>query len=131
VYKKRRLNKSILVCIKNIDQYILLTRKLEEQQLFDQIITTFSVLEMRHTDKETFVTKSRAKAFMDAQKKARLILSASGGNLGKVITINEINSSQRSMDNGSFYSIETTPSGGSGFKPIVISYQVEVTFEIE
>ncbi|MEW7290628.1 SIMPL domain-containing protein [Aquimarina sp. 2304DJ70-9] len=130
VYQKRRLNKSLFVCVENTQQHINLARTLEEDNLFDETITDFSVIELRHTEKESYLTKSRSLAYGEALKKAKLILSQSGQQLGKVIRIKELNNNRASNASGSFYSVEST-AGNSGFSPIVISYNLEVTFEIK
>lgn len=128
---KRRLNKTIYVCVANVDEFIKLTRTLEDDNLFDQLITVFQVSEFKHTDKKSFLTKSRAEAYKDAVEKATLILSQSGQKLGKVITVAEINK-YTNNDKGSFYSFDNNSAKDvSGFAPIVISYSVEVIFEIE
>lgn len=130
VHKKRRLNKSILVCIKNTDQYILLTRKLEETGYFDNVITTFSIVEFRNTDTDSFKKESKSLAYKNAVEKATLILSESGEKLGKVISINEIDTRKISPNDGSFYSVQPSSNGSSGFKPVVVNYELEVVFEI-
>ncbi len=130
VHQKRRLNKSLFVCVENTQQHINLARTLEDNNLFDQIITDFSVIELRHTEKDSYLTKSRSLAYAEALKKAKLILSQSAQTLGKVIKIKELNKNRASNTSGSFYSVESTASN-SGFSPIVISYDLEVTFEIK
>ena len=128
-YKRSRLNKTIYVCIKNTDQYITLTRELEKLNLFDQTITAFNISEYRHTEKEKYLTDSRSKAYDLALEKASLILSKSGEKLGKVITISELKANSANR-NGGFYEVVNTGSFQSGFKPIVVFYEIEVEFEI-
>ncbi len=129
IYQKRRLNKSLFVCLDNIEQYVNLTRALEKDTLFDKIITGFSITELRHTQKKSYETKSRGEAYKKALEKAELIISQSPQNLGKVIRIRELNKNQASNPEGSFYSVENSD-GASGFTPIIVSYTLEVTFEI-
>lgn len=128
---KRRLNKTLYVCVGNVDEYINLTRVLEDDGLFDEIITAFQVSEYKHTEKEKYLTKSRSEAYQDAVKKANLILSASGQKVGKVKQVNELSYRSGNEREGSFYTMDNAGSGISGFAPIVISYTLEVTFEIE
>jgi uncharacterized protein YggE len=130
VETKRRLNKTLYVCVGNVAEFIKLTRTLEEDDMFDQIVTVFQVSEFKHTDKNTYLTKSRSEAYKDAVEKATLILSQSGQKLGKVVTVTEVNKYPNN-DKGSFYSFDNAPKDNSGFAPLVISYTVEVTFEIE
>ncbi|MFT6747968.1 MAG: hypothetical protein ACJAZ2_002326 [Glaciecola sp.] len=130
-YKKRRLNKSILVCVGTTAAYIKLTRTLESENLFDTIITDFSIAEYRHTKKEEYLDKSRSEAYQNALKKAKLILSTSGQKVGKLITIKEVMSSGRTSGSGGFYMTKSNSAlETSGFKPIVISYEIIVAFEI-
>ncbi len=128
---KRRINKSLYVCVDNSDNYIKLIRQLEKDKLFEKIITQFNLVSYNHTEKEKYLTKSRAEAFKNAKAKAELILAQANQKLGKVVSIKEINYSFDNSSKGSFYSLdnfsnETT----SGFKPIVINYELEVVFEI-
>ena len=120
-----------MVCIKNTEQYILLTRKLEETGYFDHVITTFSITEFRSTEKESFETKSKTVAYKNAVEKAKLILSESGDKLGKAISIKEIDTRKISPNDGSFYSVQPSKNGASGFKPVVINYELKVIFTIE
>ena len=129
-YQKRRLNKSLYVCVKNTEEYICVTRHLEKENLFDDIITEFSIAEFKHTEKEAYLTKSRSLAYENAKEKALLILSTSGKSLGGVIKINEMG--QYNPSNArSLYAVESDAAiSVSGFKPIVVSYKLEITFEI-
>jgi uncharacterized protein YggE len=130
-YKKRRLNKSILICLSTTSEYIKLTRILESGNLFDEIITDFSISEYRNTKKEEYLDKSRSEAYQNALKKAKLILSTTSQKVGKLVTIKEVKISNGARGDGSIYidkssvSLET-----SGFKPMVVSYEIIVTFEI-
>jgi len=128
VYLKHRLRKSLLVCIGDTKEFSKLTRTLEADGLFDLVISEFSIIEYRHTDKDSYLKESRSLAYKNAFEKAQLILSQTGGQLGKVIKIEETNKYPNSS--GSFYSTHNS-SGASGFKPIIISYDLMVTFEIE
>ena len=130
IYHKPRLSKSLLVCINNTQDFTLLTRTLESDELFDKAITNYSIVEYRHTEKESYMTKSRSQAYSDALEKGRLILSHSGEKLGKVIRIEEINRRNATSSSDSFYSTDNS-SSASGFKPIMISYDLMITFEIE
>ncbi len=128
VYLKHRLRKSLLVCIGDTEEFSKLTRTLEADGLFDLVISEFSIIEYRHTDKDSYLKESRSLAYKNAFEKAQSILSQSGGQLGKVIKIEE--TSKYPNSSGSFYSTHNS-SGASGFKPIIIAYDLMVTFEIE
>lgn len=131
IYYKPRLNKSLFVCVNNTQQYVDLTRMLETDGLFEKAITTFSITQYRHTEKEAYLTKSRNLAYNDAINKAKLILSNSNNQVGQVIRVTEVNKSVSTSSTGSFYTTENaTTSSSSGFRPIVISYDLEVVFEI-
>lgn len=131
VQLKRRLNKTIFVCVTNSDQYIKLTRSLESDNLFDESITQFDISQFKNTEKEMYLTKSRSEAYKNAVEKATLILSESGQKLGKVIQVNELNTSSSNRSSLEFYSFDNAAEDISGFQPIVISYQLEVIFAIE
>lgn len=128
---KRRLNKTIFVCVDNVEQYVKLTRTLEDDKLFDKIVTVFQISEFKHTEKDVYLTKSRSAAYQNAVEKAKLILSQSGQKLGKVLQVTEVNFSSSSDKGGSFYSFDNNSTSVSGFRPIIISYTLEVQFEIE
>ena len=130
-YEKPRLKKSLYVCLSNSEQYSSLTRSLEKNNLFDTVIKTFGISELRHTEKLTYLEKSRNQAFLDAKSKADLILKNTSGKTGKIIKIQEKSNNYQSSSNKDFYSTDnTTQSESSGFKPIVVSYTLIVTFEI-
>lgn len=128
-YKKPRLNKTLYVCVANTEEFMRLINQLEKDALLNDRITYFSIIEYRHTEKEKYLKQSKAAAFTDAKEKATLILGASARKLGRVINIKEVN--QNSGGTGSFYGVDNAGSGAtSGFKPVVVSYALEVTFEI-
>jgi uncharacterized protein YggE len=128
---KRRINKSLYVCVNNSEDYIKLIRQLEKDKLFDKIITAFNLNSYNHTEKEKYYTRSRAEAFQNAKVKAELIVQQAQRKLGKVITIKEMNLSWDNGAKNSFYSLDNSSGEkASGFKPIVISYELEVVFEI-
>lgn len=130
VLMKSRVNKTAFICIDNSDNYIKLIRQLEKDNLMDNIIQSFGVDEYRHTDKEKYLTKCRAEAFANAKTKAELILSQSNQKVGKIITVKEVSSQEHSSKNG-FYSTDNfSNEKTSGFKPVIISYTLDVTFEI-
>jgi|TARA_B110000967_G_scaffold182226_1_gene199992 uncharacterized protein YggE len=131
IYDKPRLKKSIYICFSNSEQYASLTRSLEKENLFDNIIKNFGISELRHTEKLIYLKKSRNQAFLDAKSKADLILDNSSQRTGKIIKIEEKNYNYQSSANQGFYATDNTKqSKSSGFKPIVISYAIVVTFEI-
>jgi uncharacterized protein YggE len=128
---KRRINKSLYVCVNNSEDYIKLIRQLEKDKLFDKIITAFNLNSYNHTEKEKYYIRSRAEAFQNGKIKAELIVQQAQRKLGKVITIKEMNPSWDNGAKSSFYSVDNSAGEKtSGFKPIVISYELEVIFEI-
>jgi len=127
VYLKRRLNKSLTVCISNTEDYIKLIRQLEKDQLFDKVITTFRINSYRHTEQEAYKKKCKAAAFENAKENANLILGNSNNKLGKVLTIIESNSRK---SNTNTYDFDNS-SSNSGFKAIEVNYSLTVKFEIE
>ena len=130
-YEKPRLKKSLFVCLDDSDQYSSLTRSLEKKDLFEKVIKNFGISELRHTEKSSYLEKSRNEAFLDAKSKADLILSNSSQKTGKIIKIEEKRYGLDSSPRGGFYSTDNTnESENSGFKPIVVSYAIIVTFEI-
>ena len=131
VYKKRRINKTLYVCIYDTDEMIDMARQFETDGLTEDILMTFSISQYRHTERDEYLKATRADAFADAREKASLILGESGRSVGKVISIKEINKNQ-SNSNNSFYSFDNQPAESvSGFRPITLSYNLEVVFEIE
>lgn len=126
-FKKRRLNQTLLICIKNTTEYIALVREIENAGLFEKVVTDFRIVEYRNTNKEEYLIKSRAKAYANAVEKAELILSHSGEKIGKVLSISEMK--ENNLNNGGFYEMANS-NNISGFKPIVISYHLQVVFEI-
>jgi uncharacterized protein YggE len=129
VSQKQRLNKTLYVCVENVDQYIELIRSLENAELFGEIITGFNITEYRSSEKEAFLTKSRSAAYADAAEKATLILSVSKEKLGKVLKIQEVRSNSKTS--AGEYAFDSAAGAESGFQSITISYSVEVQFEIE
>ncbi len=129
-YLKRRLKKSLIICIENTKQYVDLIRHLESNDLFDQMVVDFNITEYRHTEREDYLNKSREKAFENARQKAELILKNSGRKLGKVLNIAEINNRSGINERANFYQTEQTQTVVSGFQPIVVTYNLEVIFEI-
>jgi uncharacterized protein YggE len=130
-YEKTRLQKSIYVCIKTSEEYANLTKSFEANNLFEKVIKGFGISELRHTDKLKYDEKSRVEAFLNAKRKADLILSTSAEKTGMIINIVEKSSRSNSAPN-SFYGVDNfTGSKVSGFKPIVVSYSIVVTFEIK
>lgn len=132
IKKRRRLNKTLLVCVNSTEAYVDLTRKFEKENLFDKIITNYNILEYRHTEKDDFLSKSRNEAYKDAVAKADLILNESGNKRGTVLRITEFSARQRpEINDQSMYSMSTgSEATPSGFRPIVVGYKLEVTFEI-
>ncbi len=135
IYLKRRLNKALSVCVETTDQLLTVVRQLEAAQLMDEIITVFDIVETRHTDIEEFKKQVKIDAFKDAQEKANLVLSTSNQKPGGVLTVKEI--PQQPLHNnlefsGSTYEVvSSSPSQISGFKPIQVTYKIEVVFVIE
>jgi hypothetical protein len=105
---------------------------LESENLFDKIITGFLISEYRHTKKQQYLDKARSEAYEAAYKKAKLILSRSGQKVGELMTVKEVNTNSRSVQNGSFYTMKTNEVKlkNSGFKSIVIPKAIVVAFEI-
>lgn len=128
---RRRLNKTLFICIGDTEDYIRLTRELERANLLDDIIKKYSISEFRHTKREEYLKLSHSEAFQDARNKAELILASTEGKLGKVISIKEISNQVNTISEESFYSLESPAGSASGFRPIVINYSLLVTFEIE
>ena len=131
VYQKRRLNKNLFVCVRNTTEYVDLIRSIETAELFDRGVVGFSISEYAHSEKESFLLQSREKAYQNAREKAELILSNSGNKLGQVVSIKEINNGGRVTFNPNTYEAVSSPTSTvSGFKNIVIAYELEVVFEI-
>ena len=129
-FKKGRIDKSLYVCVSNTDEYIRLIEQLEDDGLFDKIITRFTISNYNHTEKSTYLMESRALAYKDAKDKAELILAESNKKCGEVLTIKEINANSNN-GSGSFYAVDNSADETtSGFQPINISYRLEVVFEI-
>lgn len=129
-YLKRRLKKDILICIENTDQYIELIRLLEKEDLFDEIIVEFTITEFRHTQREEYMTKSMEQAFSNAKEKAELILSKSGQKIGRALKIVEVNNRRTVASDVNFYETTESRSQVSGFRPIIVAYEIQVVFEI-
>ena len=135
VFLKRRLNKSLFICVVDTDQLLKVVRALEEAQLMDEVITIFEIVETKHTDIEDFKKQVKIDAFKDAVEKANLILSTSEQQVGDVINVKEYKPYQQPNPmefSPSTYDVAETPSSQiSGFKPIQVTYRIEVVFEIE
>ncbi|MCG8332728.1 MAG: SIMPL domain-containing protein [Chitinophagales bacterium] len=135
VFLKRRLNKSLFICVVDTDQLLKVVRALEEAQLMDEVITIFEIVETKHTDIEDFKKQVKIDAFKDAVEKANLILSTSEQQVGDVINVKEYKPYQQPNPmefSPSTYEVAETPSSQiSGFKPIQVTYRIEVVFEIE
>lgn len=130
-YQKRRIEKSLYVCVLTTQEFLDLTRSLEAADLFDRMVTAFDIQEYRHTERESYMTKSRAKAFEDAKEKAQVILQSSGQKVGKALQVRELDTARSPSFDPSFYQVlevEETPV--SGFRPVVIACKVEVVFEL-
>ncbi|GJM35111.1 MAG: hypothetical protein DHS20C18_41120 [Saprospiraceae bacterium] len=131
---KRRLSKALFICVETTDQLLKVVRQLEAAQLMDEVITTFEIVETRHTDVEEFKKQVKIDAFKDAWSKANLILSTSNQKPGAVLTVKE--SPQQPTNGmeifGSTYDVVASPASRiSGFKPILVSCNIEVVFSIE
>ncbi len=130
IYYKRRINKTLSICIATSDEYINLVRQLESDGLFENdLITSVNISAYRHTEKEKYEVQSHQEALVNAKAKAEQILKGTGRKLGEIRSIREINI--RPQQNGSAYSFENNTSEGSGFKPISLGYSLEVIFEID
>ena len=135
IFLKRRLSKALYICVETTDQLLKVVRELGKAQLMDDIITEFQITETRHTDIEQFEKEVKVEAFKDAREKAELILSTSNQKAGKVLSIKEFDPRQPALPqafDASTYETVAVPSAQvSGFRPIVVGYQIEVVFEIE
>ena len=132
-YRKRRIKKSLQVCVTTSDEFLTLTRAVESAGLFENEVVGFDIDQFRNTERAKFETECRSKAFDDAKAKAELILSTSGQTVGKAITVREINPSSSSVEvfDASTYEVVTVDDGpASGFAPLVVSCKVEVVFEL-
>ena len=131
-YLKRRLQKSLYICVKNVEEYVKIIRTFEDLDLFDNIVTTLSVTQYKHTETDAYLTKSRSKAYQNAVEKAKLILSESGESLGRVLKVTETPAARSGSFNADTYEFDNGPAAPiSGFKAIVVSYSLNVIFEIE
>ncbi len=131
---KRRLSKTLFICVETTDQLLKVVRQLEAAKLMDEVLTAFEIVETRHTDIEAFEKQVKIDAFKDAQNKANLILSSSNQKPGAVITVKEfVQQPVRGLEfSGSTYEVvPSTSSQISGFKPIQVTYKIEVVFGIE
>jgi uncharacterized protein YggE len=135
IFLKRRLSKTLMICVETTDQLLKVVRQLEKANLMDEIITTFEIVETKHTDIESYQKQVKVDAFKDAQEKANLILSTAAQKPGDVVTIREIPDTpmRGPMEMApSTYSFEETPGSSiSGFKPIQVKYKIEVVFMID
>lgn len=134
IYQKRRLSKSLFICVENTDQLLNVVRRLEDARLMDEIITTFQIVETRHTNIENFKKQTKIDAFKDAQEKANLILSTSNQKPGAVLKVNEmpkLPTIVREFSESTYEAVTSPNSRISGFKPIQVSYTIEVVFVIE
>ena len=99
--------------------------------LFDTVIKKYNISEFRHTEKRTYLEKSRNQALLDAKSKADLILNNSSQKTGKIISIKENTHNSQKSSNRSFYGTDNAKkSENSSFKPIIVSYSIIVVFEI-
>lgn len=128
-YLRRRINKSLSVCISNTEEYLLLIRQFEQDGLFDREVTSFRLSEYRHTERERYEKECQQKALVNARAKAQRIASQSGRKLGKVMSVTEKDLSSSAWD-ASTYEVTSSSSGTSGFKGIPVSYALTVVFEL-
>jgi uncharacterized protein YggE len=134
VFLKRRLSKSLFICVETTDQLLKVVREMENLKLMDEVISEFRIVETRHTDIEKFKKEVKVDAFKNAREKAELILSSSGQSVGKVLSVSELRkdlSYLPALTPSSYDAVNLPAAQPSGFKPIVADYRIEVVFEIE
>jgi len=134
IFLKRRLSKTLVVCVATTDELLNVVRQLEAAKLMDEVITDFEIVETKNTEIEDFKKQVKVDAFKDAREKAELILSTSTQKPGAVLSIKELpkTGSPSMMGVPSTYGVVETPAAAiSGFKPIQVTYRVEVMFEID
>jgi uncharacterized protein YggE len=129
-YGRRRINKSISVCVSDTEAYLRLIRQFEKNRLFDQEVTEFNLTDYRHTEREQFEQKCQGEAFADARAKAERIAAQSDRRVGKLYRVMEQSNQGQSNFSGSTYDLVAAPSGESGFQGIIVRYRVEAVFEL-
>jgi uncharacterized protein YggE len=131
IYLKRRLRKTLIICVETTDELLQVVRQMEEEKLMDEVITAFDITETRNTEIEKYQKQVKVDAFKDAWEKANLILSTSDQKPGAVLSVKEV-PKQISMGlSPSTYDMAPVENSEiSGFRAVPVSYQVEVVFEI-
>lgn len=129
-FLRRRINKSLSVCVSNTEEYLRLIRQLEKDGLFEQEVTSFELTEYRHTERRVYEEKCELEALVNARAKAERIASKSGRKLGRVMQVSEVNNKQGNPWDASAYQLTTSSQGASGFQGIPVSYAIEVVFEL-
>lgn len=129
-YGRRRINKSISVCVSDTEAYLRLIRQFEKDKLFDLEVTDFNLSDYRHTEREQFEQKCQGEAFAAARAKAERIAARSDRKVGKVYRVMEQSNQGQSGFSGSTYELVAAPGGESGFGGIIVRYRVEVVFEL-
>ena len=132
IYLKRRFEKNLSLCISNAEELVKIVRELEKQKLMDEVIHGFEIVETKHTEADELRRQSKIDAFKNAKEKAELILSTSGQKVGAVLKVVEVNKSSgpKAFDAATYEVLAVDNTQPSGFKPIIIGYEIEVVFEI-
>ncbi|PHI20124.1 hypothetical protein CEQ90_09220 [Lewinellaceae bacterium SD302] len=129
-FLRRRINKSLLVCVSNTEEYLRLIRQLESDGVFEQEVTSFDLTEYRHTERQVYEEKCELEALVNARAKAERIASKSGRKIGRVMQVRELDGKPGNPWDASAYQLTTSSQGASGFQGIPVSYTIEVVFEL-